>query len=204
MGEPATVLEESDDRPREDHIVHLDGATWDDYERLLAIRGERAVPRITFLEGWLEIMTPSIDHERYKSVIGRLVEVWCLEHNVRFSSVGSWTIKDPHEERGAEPDECYIFGPVRKPRPDLAIEVVWTSGGINKLEVYRKLGVTEVWYWRRGEIEVYVLRNGQYEREPESRVLAGIDLSELVTFVDRPTTFDAIQDYREALRSKTR
>jgi hypothetical protein len=28
--------------------------------------------------------------------------------------------------------------------PDIAIEVVWTSGGIDKLEVYRGLDVPEV------------------------------------------------------------
>jgi hypothetical protein len=30
-----------DDRPREDHVVFLSDVTWEDYERLLAMRGER-------------------------------------------------------------------------------------------------------------------------------------------------------------------
>lgn len=25
-------------------------------------------------------------------------------------------------------------------RPDIAVEVIWTSGGLDKLEIYRKLG----------------------------------------------------------------
>lgn len=129
---PRAELQE-DDRPTEDHAVRLSGVTWADYERLLEIRGEAAVPRLTFLEGQLEIMSPSRDHERLKSMIGRLVEVYCLQHSLRFTCYGSWTLKDPRAERGAEPDECYVLGEDDAERPHLAIEVVWTSGGLDKL-----------------------------------------------------------------------
>jgi hypothetical protein len=36
---------------------------WEDYQRFLRLRGDHSVPRITFLEGELEIMTPSRSHE---------------------------------------------------------------------------------------------------------------------------------------------
>jgi len=197
------MLLDRNDRPQEDHFVHLRGVTWADYQRFLEIRGDRSAPRITFLEGTLEIMSPSRSHETIKSIIGRLVEVYCLEQVVEFSTCGSWTLESEESERGAEPDECYVFGEVREPeRPDLAIEVVWTSGGLNKLEVYRKLGVREVWYWRKGRIEVHALRGERYEPIPASEVLPGIDHAELTSFVDRPTTSQAIRDYRDALRAR--
>jgi hypothetical protein len=79
-------LAELADPHREDHIVHLYGATWADYQRLLRLRGERSAPRITYLEGVLEIMSPSRTHESLKSLIGCLTEVWCLEHDVEFST----------------------------------------------------------------------------------------------------------------------
>src|SRR5437762_2341085 len=140
-----------DDHPHEDHFVFLSGVSWSDYERILEIRGDHSAPRIAYLEGWLEIMSPSENHEEIKSAIGCLVEVWCLEHKIRFTKRGSWTLKDKALDRGVEPDECYVFGPPRgATRPDLAIEVIWTSGGMNKLSIYRKLGVAEVWIWRRG------------------------------------------------------
>src|SRR5262245_19237719 len=91
--------------PREDHYVHLYGVTWADYLRLLEIRGERSVPRMTYLEGTLEIMSPSITHEEITSYVGRLVEAWCLERGVEFTPLGSWTLKDEREERGVEADE---------------------------------------------------------------------------------------------------
>jgi Uma2 family endonuclease len=199
----ASVLwSERDDRPTEDHIVRFHEATWADYEHLLAMRGDKSAPRIAFLEGEIEIMSPSRQHESIKSRIGRLVETWCLERGVEFSTYGSWTVGDKRVERAAEPDECYVFGQVAAPqRPDLAIEVVWTSGGINKLEIYRKLGVREVWFWQKGLITLYGLRGEQYEAIPRSEALPALDLQELATFLDRPTTSQSIRDYRAALQA---
>jgi len=194
---------ERDDRPTDDHIVRFHGVTWADYEHLLAMRGDRSAPRIAFLEGEVEIMSPSRDHESIKSRIGSLVEAWCLERGVEFSTYGSWTLGDKKVERGAEPDECYVFGRVAAPeRPDLAIEVVWTSGGIDKLQIYRKLGVREVWFWRKGTITPYGLRGEQYEPMSSSEVLAALDLGELARFLDRPTTSQSIREYQAALRAR--
>ncbi len=195
------------DRPRprtesmEDSIVLLDGVTWADYERLLEIRGDRSVPRITYLEGTVEIMSPTRFHENIKSVIGCLVETWCLEKDLEFTTLGAWTIKDKKTQRGAEADECYVFGRVPDPqRPDLAIEVEWTSGGLPKLEVWRKLGVREVWIWKDKSLRPFVLRDEQYVEVPASEALPGIDLVLLLSFLVRPTTSQAIKDYRSALR----
>lgn len=203
MGTAATNLREHDDTPQEDHFVLLRGVSWTDYERLLGIRGESSVPRLTYLEGTLEIMSPSRSHEAIKSVIGRLVEVWCMEHGVDFSPYGSWTLKNEEKERGAEPDECYVFGPEAEPeRPDLAIEVVWTSGRIDKLDVYRQLGVREVWYWRKGQITPYVLRGGRYRAMQASEALPSLDLDQLAGFVDlAPPASVAMRAYRDALRA---
>lgn len=199
----AADLSDRNDQPREDHFVKLYGASWSDYQRLLELRGDRSAPRITYLEGTLEIMSPSRNHESIKSILGRLVEVWCLEHGVEFSTYGSWTLENEAAQRGVEPDECYVVGRVAEPeRPDLAIEVVWTSGGLDKLEVYRKLGVREVWHWRRGRLQIHVLRGERYEPVEASEALPGIDLVELVSFLDRPTTSEAIRDYRKALGSR--
>jgi Uma2 family endonuclease len=102
-----------------------------------------------------------------------------------------------------EPDECYVFGTVTEPeRPDLAIEVIWTSGGIDKLAIYAKLGVREVWFWRRGRITAHVLGNDGYLEVGQSTVLAGINLVELAHHLDRPTASQAIREYRAALQAR--
>lgn len=194
-------LLDRDDLPREDHFVHLRGATWEDYERVLAIRGDRSAPRIAYLDGTLEIMSPSRTHESIKSDIGCLVEVWCLERGFEFSTHGSWTLQIKRLKLGVEPDECYVIGRGRDAeRPDLAIEVIWTAGGLDKLEAYAKLGVREVWHWRRGRISVHVLRGEKYRRASASKVLPGIDLDQLAGFLDRESTSAAVREYRAALR----
>ncbi len=194
-------LRERDDAPVGDQYVHLHGLSWEDYEALLAMRGDRSAPRMSYLDGTVEIMTPSPEHEGVKSDIGCLVDVYCDFAGIEFSKYGSWTVKARKKKRGVEPDECYVFGAEPSDRPHLAIEVVWTKGGIDKLHIYRKLGVREVWTWRRGRIHVHVLRGEKYEEVSRSEVLPGIDLDLLVTFLDRPTTSQAIRDYRAALQA---
>ena len=187
-------------RPADDIIV-LENVTWADYQRLLEIRGERPVPRLTYLEGVLELMTPSRVHESIKSMIGRLVDAYCLERGIGITPYGSWTHESKAGERGAEPDECYVLGDNAEPeRCDLAIEVIWTSGGVDKLEVYKKLHVKEVWIWKAGSMETFSLRGASYERIDRSEVLPGIDLAVLLQFIDvRPMT-RAVTEYRAALR----
>lgn len=198
----AQRLEDHDDTPLEDKIVVLRGMRWSDYQRMLEARGEASVPRLAYLEGGLEIMTPSRPHESLKSRIGRLVEVWCLEKGIEFSPYGSWTLEKKAAERGLEPDECYVFGSAAEPeRPDLAIEVVWTAGGLSKLDIYASLAVPEVWFWRRGRISIHVLEGDTYVEAATSSVLPGIDLVQLASYLDRPTASEAIRAYRAALSS---
>jgi Uma2 family endonuclease len=197
-------LDRDDDEPAVDHFVHLHG-TWSDYERVRRMRGDGSVPRLAFDKGVLELMSPSPEHEALKSWIACLVEAWCFERDVDFSPVGSWTLKRKQQQSGVEPDECYVLGPKkRKSRPDLAIEVIWTSGGIDKRDLYHRFGVRELWFWRRGRIFVYAHRGGGYEEVKRSEVLPGIDLAQLLSFLDRPTASQAVRAYRAALKRRRR
>ena len=194
--------QQRDDSPVDDQVVFLSGVSWEDYERLLDMRGDHSAPRIAYLEGDVEIMSPSQTHEGIKSVIGALVEAFCLDRDIPFSTYGSWTLKAKDRSRGAEPDECYVFGTDEAERPQLAIEVVWTSGRIDKLDIYRKLGIAEVWYWRKGVIQPYCLRGERFVPVEQSEMLPELDLAMLTSFIDQPTTFDAIRGYRQALQQR--
>ncbi len=196
---PALSVRPGEYIPTADQRVVVYGVSWAQYEAHLAMRGERSVPRIAYLRGTLELMSPSRDHERITSWIGRLIEVYAEEHEIQLAPYRSWTLKHP-EEAGAEPDECYVFGEDEaKQQPDLVIEVVWTSGGIEKLEIYRALGIAEVWFWIDDRIEVHAFRDGRYERADRSRWLPGLDLVLLCSFLDRPFV-DAKREFRAAIR----
>ncbi len=200
---PALAQPGPPDPSRHDSIIVLGGLTWADFERILELRGDRPVPRLTYLEGRLELMSPSRSHESIKSVIGCLVEAWCVERGLDVTPYGSWLLKEEELERGVEPDECYVLGvePEAAACPDLAIEVVWTSGGIDKLEVYRLLGVREVWFWEEGVIRLYLLRDERYEPIERSAVLPGIDVQQLAGFARVLPMTRAVREYRAALRA---
>ncbi|NBC48600.1 MAG: Uma2 family endonuclease [Gammaproteobacteria bacterium] len=195
---PADILA---DAAIEDHRVFLPQATWDDFERVLAMRGEGSAPRIAYDRGTIEIMSPSSHHERIKSLISRLVEVYCQERDVDFTALGSWTLKEAAKAGGLEPDECYIFGAdTSLERPHLAIEVIWTSGGLDKLDLYRRLGVAEVWIWQHARLTPYAMRDDQYRPIATSEVLPGLEPALLARFLEGyETTSAAMRAYRAAL-----
>jgi len=196
-----SIVDRVSDAPTEDNIVLLDDMTWADYLLLLERRGDRSAPRMAYSEGTIELMSPSRSHESIKSKIGRLVEVWCLHHRVEFTTVGAWLLKSDPKEKGLEPDECYIFGEADSEVPHLAIEVIWTSGRMNKLDIYAALGVRELWIWRLGRVSVHALREGGYAPIEASEALPGIDLAQLASFLDLERTSEAIRAYRAALEA---
>jgi len=112
--------------------------------------------KITYLDGHIELMTTGKPHERIKKLIAILIETYCFELGIRFFPAGNATCEA--EEKGASfnLDESYCFE-TDKDYPDLGIEVVFTSGGIDKLEKYRRFNVPEVWFWQNGQLSVYVL-----------------------------------------------
>jgi Uma2 family endonuclease len=193
----------SPDPQRMDHFVYLRGVSFREYEALLAMRGDRSIPRITYLEGVLELMSPSRYHELDKTRFARLLEAWAETVGIDLEGMGSWTLKSGPEERGAEPDECYTIGRVAEgddDRPDIAIEVVWTSGGLDKLEVYRKLGVPEVWIYERPSLRLFGLRGDVYEQLPRSELLPSADPALFVRCMDEPTQVEAVRTLRSLLR----
>ena len=186
-----------------DHRVLMRGISWDHYELLLSMRSERPQPRMAYLDGELELMTTSRDHERLKCWIRALAEVYMLDVRIAFSGYGSYTMKEAPQLAGAEADQCYLIGRDQSTTrwPDLAIEVNWTRGGIDKLEIYRRLGVREVWFWENEEITVHALRDGCYVALPASEVIPGIDLALVATFLDESVMSDAIREYGAALQA---
>lgn len=189
--------------PTADQRIVLWNASWQRYEVELALRGESPLPRLHYLDGTLELMRPSQDHERLSQFLARLVEVFAEEHDIALAPYGSWTLKSGAGEAGAEPDQCYIIGTDQsKSCPDLAIEVVWTSGGIDKLEIYKRLGITEVWFWLAGTLAVHRLGANGYEQVATSAFFPGLDLDLLCSFLDRATLNEAKHDYRAALHTR--
>jgi Uma2 family endonuclease len=177
--------------------ILLSNVTWEAYE---ALRDsiESASVRMTYLEGRLEIMSPSRGHEVTKTQIARLVELFCLERDIPLFGYGSTTFRK-EKERGLEADECYARGEDR-PIPDFALEVVATRGSLDKLEVYRGLGSREVWLYEAGVFQILTLRGDNYEAIPASEVLPEPELTRIAHFAEQVDQHAALRAFRDELR----
>lgn len=60
----------------EDQRVVLHAMAWQDFEALLAIRGDRSGVRMYYLDGEVEIVSPTKIHEGRKKTLARLLEAW--------------------------------------------------------------------------------------------------------------------------------
>src|SRR5262249_13936187 len=97
--------------PRGDYVPTSDrrilmGVKWEGYERMLEIRGKASRPRMSYLDGALELMTTSEEHERIKSFITHVVAAYMQEVGPDYVAYGEWTMRDELKEVGIEADEC--------------------------------------------------------------------------------------------------
>ena len=152
------------------------GVAWQVYESLLTTLGNSSSYRVAYLCETLEIMSPSRNHELDKKAIARLLEAYLEAKRIRFWGLGSTTFKSQDRKVGKEPDECYCIR-TNKDIPDLAIEVVYTSGGVDTLEIYLRLGVPEVWIWQNEQFAIYCLKNDVYQQQTNSKLLPDLDVN---------------------------
>lgn len=192
------------DDPEERHTINP--VSWSQYKTLLSVLGDRSSYRISYLDGVLEIVAPSRRHESGKTRIGTLLEIYFLETNTEYFPTGSTTFSKSEQSVGGEPDESYCIG-TDKEFPDLAIEVVVTSGGINKLALYQQLGIQEVWFWQFDRLAIYYLRQDSeqftatfgYEAINRSKVLPELNVELLTECIQNPSPLAAAKAFRAGI-----
>jgi Uma2 family endonuclease len=185
--------------PSEEQRILLTNVPWATYV-ILRDTIDSPGTRMTYLEGCLEIMRSSRQHEVEKTQIARLLELFCLERDIPLFGYGSTTFRSEPKERGLEPDECYCRGEDRDV-PDIAIEVIVTHATIDKLEVYRGLGVREVWTFEAGVFRVLALRGEHYVEISSSEVLPELDLVRVAHHATQRDQHAALRAYRDELRA---
>ncbi|MFM9265807.1 Uma2 family endonuclease [Tychonema sp. BBK16] len=189
--------------PRKESPLLFKGLTWREFkavEQLLDSPGYR----LSFLDGILEIkLMPGEPHETVKERIGALLELYLLMAGFDFTPTGSMTLESETGKVKREADKSYKLAPGRR-LPDLAIEIVFSSGGIDKLEAYKRLKIPEVWFWEDGLLEVYHLRGEgdalHYEKVSSSEEVKGIDLDLLLRCINMVNHVDAVKTFQQALQ----
>ncbi len=176
----------------------LHNISWQTFEALLQDTGEDRGSRFAYDCGTLEIMTPSPEHEDSKTTIGDLLSVYLTHKQIRFYHRGSPTLKNQDAAKGKEPDDSFNLG-TKKEIPDIAIEVIVSSGSLDILSVYQGLGVPEVWLWQNNQLSIHHLRPQGYEQIDQSELLPELDVALLVKYLNYPDQYDAIIEFRNAI-----
>jgi Uma2 family endonuclease len=144
-----------------DQLITLRG-DWEQFKLIQQGCEQNPGARLFYFDGTIEILMPGLLHENFSRIIGWMLSYFLLtQKQIEFTPAGSVT-QEKAGVSSAQADESYCLGD-RKPIPDLSIEVIFTSGSISKLAVYKALGVTEVWFWQDGVLALYRLRHGNYE-----------------------------------------
>lgn len=190
----------SDGAEPEQRIVHS-GISWERYLTIDRTLGtDRSVPRLYYLEGELEIMTTSNEHERIKELIGDLIVIYFEESGLDVVPRGQATLREKLRQAGAEPDKSWCIGP-EKAFPDLVLEVALSSGGIEKLDIYRHFAIPEVWFWRRKKLEIFGLDgSGAYRPLGGSALLPGLDIALIERCVAIASWQQARREFRAGLK----
>ncbi len=137
--------------PIKESLLLFEGLTWREFKAVEQLL-DRPGYRLSFLDGLLEIrQMPGEPHETVRERIGALLEFFLLMAGFDFTPTGSMTLENEAVAVKREADKSYKLAPDRR-LPDLAIEVVFSSGGINKLEAYKRLKIKEVWFWEDGRV----------------------------------------------------
>lgn len=185
----------------ESQRLFLPSVTWQQYENLLTIFGDRPGLKLIYLEGYLEIFMPSAEHETIKKIVARLLERYAEELDIPLHGYGSTTFRQAATTRGIEPDECYCIGTLRE-LPDFAIEINLTSGSIDKLAIYRGLGIPEVLVWQNNRLILYDLRESIDIEVTSSQFFLGLDFQLLAQYIQPQNQPQAIKDFLAAIRSE--
>lgn len=186
-----------------DECFVFDHADWSFYELILRQIGDRHV-FVTFDGERLEVMSPSLQHDKLAARLEQLVRLTMLELRLPFESAGSFTLKKRKADRGLEPDKCFYIQNVAAlrgkrtldlevdPPPDLAIEVEISRRLLDRIDVYWRLGVPEVWCYDGHRLRILRLGKDGYDEAPRSPTLPDLPPEEAHRLVQRSWEMDEL------------
>jgi len=185
-------------------FVFPNSYSWQEFKAISALIGNSRTIHINYLDGLIEIMTTSPAHEIIVHLLSMLLGIYFTEMDIDFIPTGSATLESEAKGASVEPDLSFCFGDKLGDR-DLAIEVVFTSGNIKKLERYRRFNTKEIWFWENGNFSLYRLReNGNengYEAIAKSECLPNLDLELLASCLVMTEPKAALKLFQQSLQS---
>ncbi|MEZ2232711.1 Uma2 family endonuclease [Microcoleus sp.] len=188
-----TLAKSTSHETEQDGSIMFYDVSWEQFEAIEAAFKDLRRVKFFYLDRILQIMTVSPEHEIIKKTLCMLLEAYMRANGIRFYGKGGPTLGDRELGGRKEPDDSYDIG-TQKTVPDIAIEVVITSDGINTLELYKRLGIREVWFWQNSQLSLYDLRGENYEQIARSTFLPNLDLELLLRCANMPDQYDAVTE----------
>ncbi|MGB5713892.1 MAG: Uma2 family endonuclease [Waterburya sp.] len=171
----------SDRLEKQDQTLSLAGMTWTDYEKFNS--EEYPGYRVSYFNEVITVVSPSKNHERIAQTIAILVSAYCRKYQLPYFPMGSTRLENK-PLAGKEPDISFAFN-TDKDIPDLAIEVIFSSGSLDDLDKYQAIGVQEVWFWRNNQITFYQLQTQGYIEIKASQFLPNLTSKTLENFANQ-------------------
>ena len=177
------------------HAV-LHDISWATYEALLLDHLDSRWPRFVYDEGILEIMTPSSKHDRIGMQVQKFVDVVIEEWGLDMVNEGHATMRRRDLRKGFEADasiyiqNAHVVRPKEDidlnidPPPDLVIEIEVSRSALDKLAIYARVGVSEVWRCDSKAAAFHILQGDRYQESSTSMVLPGVTTQVLLDFVN--------------------
>jgi Uma2 family endonuclease len=204
--------------PRPQRLL-LYGVSWAEYTRMLRAFAERPGFRLTYDRGALEIMSPLFEHESAADLLGRFVVVLTEELGLPIMAGRSTTFRRRRMRRGLEPDHSWwiahepqVRGKRRidlrvDPPPDLAVEIEVTRRLLDRMSIYARLGVPEVWRLdaRRGLTFHALQPNGRYAEQTHSRSFPLFTPADLAAHLALRTQYEeneVVRRFRDVVRQR--
>jgi Uma2 family endonuclease len=195
---PVPSVPQTPRRRKHGRRVTIPFADWEMYEQLQKAFERRPGIRLTYDRGELEIMVPSQEHEKDGEFLARSFVILTEEYGLPIQHGGSTTLKRKRMKKGLEPDKCFWIANAAKvagvtrlnlkihPPPDLAIEVEVSRSALDRIGIYRTLGVGELWRLDGDDLHFHILGSDQkYTEVATSPTFAGITPAELMGFVQQ-------------------
>jgi Uma2 family endonuclease len=192
------------DRSIQDQHIIQPERTWEQFTLIRQGLTNSLGIKLFYYDGTIEILMPGREHELVSAVIALLLGLFFVEQDIEFEPTGSMD-QEKAGEAFVQADQSYCFGS-SKPIPDLSIEVVFTSGGINKLARYWILRVTEVWFWQDGALSLYHWREDGYQPIAQSELpeLANLDIALLTrcVLIGQTSRLAAVKTFQQEMQSR--
>lgn len=195
--------------------IVLENVRWETFLELSEQR-RGSVPRMTYDNGVLEMMSPMRQHENIGRLIGRIIETYSEVLEIEIQSVASTTFKRKELKKAFEADESYYVQHAEQirpkeeldlavdPPPDLVVEVEITSSAIQKFKLFAAMGVPEVWRHDGDHLEMFRLQGGVYEAIDSSHALQGLSAATINGVLQRRFDFGEtalIREFRQSIVS---